>query len=164
MAEKRKNKNKKNIFSAIIFIVLLIIAVVVFLYAQGWFDTNDETKPQTTVSESAGNISENNTEITEAENSSTSEADTETQTSDSDGNDGEYNPALPLTVQDAFDILKQKYGNDCRINMASSGEGFHSFTIVKNSELYATVKVNLSTGKAEETLAQTNKTTEFNLV
>ncbi|MEZ3421587.1 MAG: hypothetical protein K1V95_06705 [Eubacterium sp.] len=160
----KKNKNK-NIINAIIFIVLLIIAVVVFLSARGYFGNKEETKPQVSVSDSVSNSNSNtagNNETT-AENS-TSEPVSESHSAASGSDDGDYNPALPLTIEDAFDLLKQKYGNDSRINMSSASGKQHNFTVIKNGELYATVKVNLSTGEAEETISATDKVSTFRLV
>ena len=160
----KKNKNK-NIINAIIFIVLLIIAVVVFLSARGYFGNKEETKPQVSVSDSVSNSNSNtagNNEPT-AENS-TSEPVSESHSAASGSDDGDYNPALPLTIEDAFDLLKQKYGNDSRINMSSASGKQHNFTVIKNGELYATVKVNLSTGEAEETISATDKVSTFRLV
>ena len=162
MAKKNKNKNMIN---AIIFIVLLIIAVVVFLSARGYFGNKEETKPQVSVSDSVSNSNSNtagNNETT-AENS-TSEPVSESHSAASGSDDGDYNPALPLTIEDAFDLLKQKYGNDSRINMSSASGKQHNFTVIKNGELYATVKVNLSTGEAEETISATDKVSTFRLV
>ncbi len=160
----KKNKNK-NIINAIIFIVILIIAVVVFLSARGYFGNKEETKPQVSVSDSVSNSNSNtagNNETT-AENS-TSEPVSESHSAASGSDDGDYNPALPLTIEDAFDLLKQKYGNDSRINMSSASGKQHNFTVIKNGELYATVKVNLSTGEAEETISATDKVSTFRLV
>lgn len=162
----KKNKNK-NIINAIIFIVLLIIAVVVFLSARGYFGNKEETKPQVSVSDSVSNSNSNNNTAgnneTTAENS-TSEPVSESHSAASGSDDGDYNPALPLTIEDAFDLLKQKYGNDSRINMSSASGKQHNFTVIKNGELYATVKVNLSTGEAEETISATDKVSTFRLV
>lgn len=164
MAKKSKN-NKKA--AAIIIVVLLIIAAVVFLYFKGYihFGKINETTPQSTISETAGsNEPQNNSENTSVSESSSDTQQANSQTEVSGDNDGEYNPALPLTVNDAFDILKRKYGNDSRINMSSTSGKYHNFTVIKNSELYATIKVNLSTGEAEETIAATEKVNKFNLV
>lgn len=165
MAEKRKN-NKKA--AAIIIIVMLIIAAVVFLYIKGYihFGKISETTPQTTISQTADNneTTGSNESVSDSANSSDTQQQTNSQPEASNNNGGEYNPALPLTVNDAFDILKQKYGSDSRINMSASNEQYHNFTIIKNGELYATVRVNLSTGEAEETITATEKVNKFNLV
>lgn len=72
--------------------------------------------------------------------------------------------ALPITVNEALDALYEHYGNGFDINRTIEEDGMNYFAVYRNGEKYASVEVDLSTGKATETITETGTKTNFNLV
>ena len=71
---------------------------------------------------------------------------------------------LPLTVREAMDALQIHYGSDYEINSTVEENGLNYFAVNYNGERFASVAVDLNTGKANETITETGATTEFSLV
>lgn len=163
----KKSKNKKTAI-VIILIVIIIAAIVAFLYAKGYISLrNPNNKPSESAPSISDNIdsSDNNNEndVIVSGNSPSSENESESSSEEKSSN-GTYSASLPLTVNDALDILSEKYGSDYRINMSTQENGIFYFAIFRDDQRYATVKANLSTGEATETITETGKATSFKLV
>ncbi|MCD7722868.1 MAG: hypothetical protein LUH82_02795 [Clostridiales bacterium] len=72
--------------------------------------------------------------------------------------------SLPLSVNQALNALEEHYGSGYKINSTVEEGGYNYFVIYENGEKYASVKVDLETGQATETLAATQQATDFYLV
>ncbi len=71
---------------------------------------------------------------------------------------------LPLTVKESMDALQIHYGSDYEINSTVEENGINYFAVNLNGERFASVAVDLVTGRAEETIRETGAKTEFSLV
>lgn len=167
MAKKSK-KNKKKGALIIIAAVVIIAAACVFAYINYGSDKDSENTSQTvqssdTVSQSETHSSTKTSTTTTAQTTdkttqgSTKEHTTVTTTQPI----GYY---LPLTVGDAMDALSEHYGSGFKVNSTVEENGLNYFSITKGDEKYASVAVDLSTGKATETISATGEKTEFSLV
>lgn len=167
MAKKSKKSKKKSALIAIAAVVI-IAAACVFAYINFGSDKDGENTSQTvqssdTVSNSETQSSTNTSTTTTAQTtdkttqSSTKEHTTVTTTQPI----GYY---LPLTVGDAMDALSEHYGSGFKVNSTVEENGLNYFSITKGDEKYASVAVDLSTGKATETISATGEKTEFSLV
>lgn len=71
---------------------------------------------------------------------------------------------LPLTVKEAMDALQTHYGKEYEINSTVEENGLNYFAVNYEGEKFASVAVDLNTGKAAETITETGAKTEFSLV
>ena len=71
---------------------------------------------------------------------------------------------LPLTVREAMDALQMHYGSAYEINSTVEENGLNYFSVNLNGERFASVAVDLVTGRAEETIRETGEKTDFSLV
>ena len=60
--------------------------------------------------------------------------------------------------------LYEHYGNDLEINRTIEENGINYFAVYKDGEKYASVSVDLVTGKATETITATGDKTQFSLI
>lgn len=147
-------KNKKITF--LIVAAVIIIAVVAFVIYGGTKESNKETQSnQTTISSTTKSDSET------TENTTVLQTTTESIKSSSENN--QNNIALPLTVNDAMDLLQERYGKSYTVNSTVEENGINYFAIYKNNVKYASVGINLATGEAAETITETNVKTDFYL-
>lgn len=167
MAKKSKKSKKKSALIAIAAVVI-IAAVGVFAYINFGSDKDGENTSQTVQSSDAVSQSE-------TQSSSKTSTTTTAQTTDktTQGSTKEHTTVtttqpigyyLPLTVGDAMDALSEHYGSGFKVNSTVEENGLNYFSITKGDEKYASVAVDLSTGKATETISATGEKTEFSLV
>ena len=150
--------------------VIIALAVVVaagaaaFVYfgqssREAQTETQTQTQPQTSgVSEQATQPEQETVSETERGTQSATEASSGTAAAT------EPNYRLPLTVREAMDALQQHYGSAYEINSTVEENGLNYFAVNYNGERYASVAVDLVTGRAEETIRETGAKTTFSLV
>lgn len=147
-------KNKKITF--LIVAAVIIIAVVAFVIYGGTKESSKETQSnQTTISSTTDNYSEPTANTTVLQ--------TTTESIKSSSENNQNNIALPLTVNDAMDLLQERYGKSYTVNSTVEENGINYFAIYKNNVKYASVGINLATGEATETITETNVKTDFYL-
>lgn len=167
MAKKSKKSKKKSALIAIAAVVI-IAAVGVFAYINFGSDKDGENTSQTV--KSSDTVSQS-----ETQSSSKTSTTTTAQTTDktTQGSTKEHTTVtttqpigyyLPLTVGDAMDALSEHYGSGFKVNSTVEENGLNYFSITKGDEKYASVAVDLSTGKSTETISATGEKTEFSLV
>lgn len=167
MAKKSKKSKKKSALIAIAAVVI-IAAAGVFAYINFGSDKDSENTSQTV--QSSDTVSQSETQSS-AKTSTTTTAQTTDKTTQ--GSTKEHTTVtttqpigyyLPLTVGDAMDALSEHYGSGFKVNSTVEENGLNYFSITKGDEKYASVAVDLSTGKATETISATGEKTEFSLV
>lgn len=167
MAKKSKKSKKKSALIAIAAVVI-IAAAGVFAYINFGSDKDSENTSQTV--QSSDTVSQSETQSS-AKTSTTTTAQTTDKTTQ--GSTKEHTTVtttqpigyyLPLTVGDAMDALNEHYGSGFKVNSTVEENGLNYFSITKGDEKYASVAVDLSTGKATETISATGEKTEFSLV
>lgn len=174
--ERKQQRSSKTKSIIIILVVLIIAFIAFFLFKEGFIPFGKEessvSDPTNSVSDMIDNSDNesNQTSNSKTEDENTSDEPTSDETTSNEDekpnhNDGSvYSASLPLTIDDALAILNSRYGSGYRINMSTSGSGYHNFAVFKDDERYATVSVNLSTGDATETIMDTGNQTKFNLL
>lgn len=167
MAKKSKKSKKKSAL-IIIAAVVIIAAAGVFAYINFGSDKDSENTSQTV--QSSDTVSQSETQSS-AKTSTTTTAQTTDKTTQ--GSTKEHTTVtttqpigyyLPLTVGDAMDALSEHYGSGFKVNSTVEENGLNYFSITKGDEKYASVAVDLSTGKATETISATGEKAEFSLV
>lgn len=168
MAKKSKKSKKKSALIAIAAVVI-IAAAGVFAYINFGSDKDGENTSQTV--QSSDTVSQSETQSSSKTSTTTSTAQTTDKTTQ--GSTKEHTTVtttqpigyyLPLTVGDAMDALSEHYGSGFKVNSTVEENGLNYFSITKGDEKYASVAVDLSTGKATETISATGEKTEFSLV
>lgn len=156
------NKNKK------IIIIIVTIFLVAFIAAGCYFyftthSNNDNESSSVTVSNSTAVLeTESNTAESATSASTTKEnAELEKTTVTTTQAKG-Y--TLPLNINQALDALNEHYGAGFKINSTVEEDGYNYFAVYKDNEKYASIEIDLKTGKAKETILSTGITTDFNLV
>lgn len=69
----------------------------------------------------------------------------------------------PLTSAEALELLEKHYGKGFTVNGRVQDGDFYSYHIIKDNQKYASVKVNLKTRQATETLTESGKESHFAL-
>lgn len=69
----------------------------------------------------------------------------------------------PLTSAEALELLEKHYGKGFTVNGRVQNGDFYSYHIIKDNQKYASVKVNLKTRQATETLTESGKESNFAL-
>ena len=105
--------------------------------------------------------------VSESETQTTSESTTQNTTAGTTRKDTTVQVTgymLPLTVREAMDALQMHYGSAYEINSTVEENGLNYFSVNLNGERFASVAVDLVTGRAEETIRETGEKTDFSLV
>lgn len=161
MSEK-KNKKDKNMKAVIaILAVLIVVAAGVAVY----MNTQKPEAPEGSSSEQSSSSIEGSTSAQASEPASQEQSEaqsTEKQTTVTTKKPVGYE--LPLTVNEALDALYEHYGNDLEINRTIEENGINYFAVYKDGEKYASVSVDLVTGKATETITSTGDKVQFSLI
>lgn len=167
MAKKSKKSKKKSAL-IIIAAIVIIAAACVFAYINFGSDKDGENTSQTV--QSSDTVSQSET-LSSTKTSTTKAAQATEKTTQ--GSTKEHTTVtttqpigyyLPLTVGDAMGALSEHYGKGFKVNATIEENGINYFSITKGNEKYASVAVDLSTGKATETISATGEKTEFSLV
>lgn len=163
MSEKKsKNKKDKNMKAVIaILAVLIVVAAGVAVY----MSAQKPEAPESSSSAQSSSSIESSTSAKESE--SASEEQTEAQSTEKQTTVTTKKPVgyeLPLTVNEALDALYEHYGNDLEINRTIEENGINYFAVYKDGEKYASVSVDLVTGKATETITSTGDKVQFSLI
>lgn len=69
----------------------------------------------------------------------------------------------PLTSAEALELLEKHYGKGFTVNGRVQDGDFYSYHTIKDNQKYASVKVNLKTRQATETLTESGKESNFAL-
>lgn len=165
--------NKKII---IIIAAVIAAAVMVFLVSNVFMSKDEKTDDTSSIVEFEQSLSEIAAEDTESADStdkysSPAESSSKTNAENGEGNTSKKAQTTEnadpngLTTEQAAEILTDFYGTTYRVNAAEYDNGYQSFNITdKKGNAYATVKVELASGKATETIIQTNEVNEYNLL
>lgn len=156
------NKKHKIIITIAVIVVAAVAGGSAWSQFSGTEEPQTESEPQTvTVSETQTQQQNETVSVSDSADStakateSTTRHNTTVQVTDYE---------LPLTVREAMDALQIHYGSDYEINSTVEENGLNYFAVNYNGERFASVAVDLNTGKANETITETGATTEFSLV
>ncbi|MCC8016891.1 MAG: hypothetical protein LIO43_06010 [Clostridiales bacterium] len=69
----------------------------------------------------------------------------------------------PLTLGETLDLLSQHYGSNYKVNATVEENGLYYFAVYNGNEKYASVSVDLNSGRAQETIISTGKQSDFPL-
>lgn len=159
------SKGKKAATAAVIILIAAVIAVAAWYY---FGNAGKSAEPESeTVSESISDTQTKTPSVSESETETTSESTTQSTTAGTTRKDTTVQVTgymLPLTVREAMDALQMHYGSAYEINSTVEENGLNYFSVNLNGERFASVAVDLVTGRAEETIRETGEKTDFSLV
>jgi len=160
-----KGNNKKN--KAGIAAVILICFTAVICTGIGFYHfSNQKAEKDTLLSSELS--SEKQHSSTEASSSGTTVQTTENNDKENEADISAVEQAneysLPLSINQALNALEEHYGNSYNINSTVEEDGYNYFAVYSGEEKYASVKVNLATGEASETIVSTGEKTDYYLV
>mgnify|MGYP005792338193 FL=1 len=159
------SKGKKAATAAVIILIAAVVAVAAWYY---FGNAGKSAEPESeTVSESISDTQTNTPSVPESETQTTSESTTQSTTAGTTRKDTTVQVTgymLPLTVREAMDALQMHYGSAYEINSTVEENGLNYFSVNLNGERFASVAVDLVTGRAEETIRETGEKTDFSLV
>lgn len=159
------SKGKKAATAAVIIIIAAVIAVAAWYY---FGNAGKSAEPESeAVSESISDTQTKTPSVSESETKATSESTTQSTTAGTTRKDTTAQVTgymLPLTVREAMDALQMHYGSAYEINSTVEENGLNYFSVNLNGERFASVAVDLVTGRAEETIRETGAKTDFSLV
>lgn len=159
------SKGKKAATAAVIILIAAVVAVAAWYY---FGNAGKSAEPESeTVSESISDTQTNTPSVSESETQTTSESTTQSTTAGTTRKDTTVQVTgymLPLTVREAMDALQMHYGSAYEINSTVEENGLNYFSVNLNGERFASVAVDLVTGRAEETIRETGEKTDFSLV
>ena len=145
-------------------IISLILCATVILTVFSACSKNNDKGDETTLgneSTSQSTTEEKSTESTVKNEETTKEDKTTTKKQTTEKHTAEQVQAL--TSQEALELLEKHYGNDYHVNGRVQDGDVFSYHIIKNNQKYATVKVNLKTREATETITESDKESHFTL-
>lgn len=162
MAKDKKGKTGIIAIILICFIAGICAGIGFYHYSNQKADENtassfEASSENPTVTESASVSSAGTAEQTTKSSSTKKETDTSA-TKQAKG----Y--SLPLSINQALNALEEHYGSSYNISSTVEEGGYNYFAVYSGEEKYASVKVNLSTGEATETIVSTGKKTDYYLV
>lgn len=159
------SKGKKAATAAVIILIAAVVAVAAWYY---FGNAGKSAEPESeTVSESISDTQTKTPSVSESETQTTSESTTQSTTAGTTRKDTTVQVTgymLPLTVREAMDALQMHYGSAYEINSTVEENGPNYFSVNLNGERFASVAVDLVTGRAEETIRETGEKTVFSLV
>ncbi len=159
------SKGKKAATAAVIILIAAVVAVAAWYY---FGNAGKSAEPESeTVSESISDTQTKTPSVSESETQTTSESTTQSTTAGTTRKDTTVQVTgymLPLTVREAMDALQMHYGSAYEINSTVEENGLNYFSVNLNGERFASVAVDLVTGRAEETIRETGEKTDFSLV
>lgn len=159
------SKGKKAATAAVIILIAAVVAVAAWYY---FGNAGKSAEPESeTVSESISDTQTKTPSVSESETQTTSESATQSTTAGTTRKDTTVQVTgymLPLTVREAMDALQMHYGSAYEINSTVEENGLNYFSVNLNGERFASVAVDLVTGRAEETIRETGEKTDFSLV
>ena len=159
------SKGKKAAPAAVIILIAAVVAVAAWYY---FGNAGKSAEPESeTVSESISDTQTKTPSVSESETETTSESTTQSTTAGTTRKDTTVQVTgymLPLTVREAMDALQMHYGSAYEINSTVEENGLNNFSVNLNGERFASVAVDLVTGRAEETIRETGEKTDFSLV
>lgn len=159
------SKGKKAATAAVIILIAAVVAVAAWYY---FGNAGKSAEPESeTVSDSISDTQTKTPSVSESETQTTSESTTQSTTAGTTRKDTTVQVTgymLPLTVREAMDALQMHYGSAYEINSTVEENGLNYFSVNLNGERFASVAVDLVTGRAEETIRETGEKTDFSLV
>lgn len=160
-------------------LICLILAITICISLAACSAESDET--ETTQSTTLAEAPEGTTEESTTADAAVSETTDENSTSDTaesttakkkatttkkttaKAKDSDYDTSISLN--EALDVLTNFYGAAYNVNATVEEDGWQYFAVYdKKGTKYASVKVNLSTSDAVETILATGEVNEFNLL
>lgn len=162
--------NKRTLVSVLV--ILLVFSVVFAACAK--FNETEESKSTKVVSQeqpseqgTSAPVSEESTsetetakkdeKTTEKKTAEASTASTEAKTSSA------KSYSTGMSVEQALNLLSEHYGKGYEVNGIIGDGETYSFAVYKDGNSYAKVKVNLTTGTADETITETSEHSTFEL-
>lgn len=163
-------KNKRTLIS--VSVILLVLSVVFTACAK--FNETEEPESPSVVSENQISeqgttppVSEESTseaETTKKEEKTTVSKTTKASTTSAEKKDTTVkNVFSGMSVEQALNLLTEHYGKGYEVNGIVGDADTYSFAVYKDGDSYARVRVNLSTGVAEETITETSEHSTFEL-
>lgn len=124
-------------------------------------EPSTSTTQQAQTEESTQNTTQNTTETTSKKEESTSTTKKKKEKPSKDKSD----KTQSITVNRALDILQEFYGKTYEVNATVNEDGYQYFAVFdKKGNKYASVKVNLDTADAVETVVENGATNSYNLL
>lgn len=150
---------KQKVLTALI-VLIAAAAAGAWLYFSGSTERQSTNEPQTSAQTQTQEHSQTQPAVEKEQSTvkttvSATRRDTTAQVTDYE---------LPLTVKEAMDALQTHYGKEYEINSTVEENGLNYFAVNYEGEKFASVAVDLNTGKAAETITETGAKTEFSLV
>lgn len=122
--------------------------------------SSTSTTSQTEAPQSTQNTTDETTEKTSKEEKSTSTTKKKEKPSKDKGD-----KTQSITVNKALDILQEFYGKTYEVNATVNEDGYQYFAVFdKKGNKYASVKVNLDTADAVETVVENGAKNSYNLL
>ena len=158
MAENKNKKSKasKAVIAVLVIIVIALAGVIIYMNYPREKAPEESSSSQSTTLE---RVSTTKKDVPSSE--------AQTQTTDIQTTATTKKPAgysLPLTVNEALDALSEHYGSGFEVNSTIEENGLNYFAVYKDDVKYASVTVDLITGKATEKIVSTGEKTQFSLV
>lgn len=151
----------------IICCALICAMCVSFAACSAKTDKDNTTEPSTSTTsqvqtqDSTQSTTENTTESTSKKEESTSTTKKKKEKPSKDKSD----KTQSITVNKALDILQEFYGKTYEVNATVNEDGYQYFAVFdKKGNKYASVKVNLDTADAVETVVENGATNSYNLL
>lgn len=129
-------------------------------------DEGKTTDPSTTTTtaQTQENTAENTTEST-TEQTTPEESTSTTKKKQEKPSKDKSDKTQSITVNKALDILQSFYGKTYEVNATVNEDGYQYFAVFdKKGNKYASVKVNLDTADAVETVIENGATNSYNLL
>ncbi len=153
---------KKNI-SKIICCVLILSTV--FMFSACSASNKEETTQSTASSKTQQSSVSNSAENTQEETTQNTTEKTTAEKTSKKTTTTEFSGEMSISVNQALDALENFYGKDYDINATVNEDGFQYFAVFdKKGNKYASVKVNLETADATETIVSTGESNDYNLL
>lgn len=124
--------------------------------------SSDTTQTTSEVQSTTEKVSDTTTKAAES-TTTTKETTSKKKSSTTKKKTSDYDTSISLN--EALNVLSDFYGSTYNVNATIVEDGWQYFAVIdKKGEKYATVKVNLSTSDAVETIVATGETNEYNLL
>lgn len=162
----KSNKKRKNGIIAIVLICFIagICAGIGFCHYRNLKAEEDALSASTEpFSESRTAAKSSDTALTDTTEQST-EKNSNNHETDTSATKQAKGYSLPLSINQALNALEEHYGSGYNISSTVEEDGYNYFAVYSGEEKYASVKVDLSTGEATETIVSTGKITDYYLV
>lgn len=153
----------KKIISKIICCVLILSTVFIFNACSS--SDKEETTQSTTSTTTQQSSTADSAENTQQKTAQNTTEETTVEKTTKKSKTTEFSGEMSISVNQALDALESFYGKDYDINATVNEDGFQYFAVFdKKGNKYASVKVNLDTAEATETIVSTGESNDYNLL